>query len=457
MDGGEASYANILLYLYSFNAVKRGIIIALGLAAALAAGGLSYLSHRRAPTPAGPDPAAAKAEVIAKGLGRSLAEPLASQDDLSLSELLAQAKADYREVALVTVVDLKGRVLASTDDKAVGGTLSLPQGIKPLGTEPLLAQGEPAGKDGKRNLWTAAPVLLGKEKIGSVYLRSAASGPAGPPAPAMPLPLLAGQAAAIILLFVLLLAGGRAPATTGEADPSKLAELDQKRREVEKELESRRKELKKVESEAGDHNRWLEMFRAEENDLAAQVKKMREERAAHEAEIEQGRKQLIEFEQLSRDKQAKLEEISQQLTARIQEGIELDKRLERVQKQEADINQRMGELRKGEENLAQWLKSSKVEVQNLVQFIAEKRVEESELEQAIEERRREFQELDDRIAQQRSEIQELAEICEQWGQERDRVAQEVAEKQQNLTAVMQLLEGTKSRLEKLQKQEAGAK
>jgi len=84
-------------------------------------------------------------------------------------------------------------------------------------------------------------------------------------------------------------------------------------------------------------------------------------------------------------------------------------------------------------------------------------VEESELEQAIEERRREFHEMEDRTNQQRSEIQELAEICEQWGQERDRVAQEVAEKQQNLTAVMQLLEGTKSRLEKLQKQESAAK
>jgi septal ring factor EnvC (AmiA/AmiB activator) len=422
--------------------------------------GLSYLSHRRpvgAPEKAGEDPAAAKAEVIAKGLGRSLAEPLANQDDLSLSELLTQTKADHPEVALVTVVNLNGQVLASTDDKAVGGTLSLPQGIKTLGSEPMLAQKELADKSGKQGLWTTVPVLLGKERIGAVYLKSVLAAPAKTPADPLPLPFLLGQAAALLLLLVLLLLGGRSSAPAAEADPAKLAELEQKKREVERELENRRKELKKVESEAGDHNRWLEMFRAEENDLAAQVKKMREERAAHEAEIEQGRKQLIEFEQLLREKQAKLDEISQQLTSRIQEGIELDKRLERVQKQEVELNQRMAELRKGEENLAQWLKSSKVEVQNLVQFIAEKRVEESELEQAIEERRREFQEMEDRIAQQRAEIQELAEICEQWGQERDRVAAEVAEKQQNLTAVMQLLEGTKSRLERLQKQESGVK
>ncbi len=441
--------------------MKKGVITILGLAAVLAAGGLSYLSHRRAPgaaVPPGQDPAAIKAEVIAKGLGRSLAEPLASQDDLSLSELLAQAKTDHPEVALVTVCNLKGQVLASTDEKAAGGALALPSGIKPLGSEGLLSQAEPAGKEGKRGLWTAAPVLLGKERIGAVYLRSDGAAPSAAAPTALPVPYLAGQAAALLLLMILLLlAGGRAPAAAAPGDPSNLEETERKKRELEKELDARRKDLKKVESEAGDHNRWLEMFRAEENDLAAQVKKMREERAAHEAEIEQGRKQLIEFEQLLRDKQGKLEEVSQQLTARIQEGIELDKRLERVQKQEADINQRMAELRKGEENLAQWLKSSKVEVQNLVQFIAEKRVEESELEQAIEERRREFHEMEDRTNQQRSEIQELAEICEQWGQERDRVAQEVAEKQQNLTAVMQLLEGTKSRLEKLQKQESAAK
>lgn len=434
--------------------------ISLGLAAVLAAMGLSILSHRRVPSPAGqagPDPAALKAEVIAKGLGRSLAEPLASQDDLSLSELLAQTKTDYPEVELVTVAGLKGQVVASTDEKAVGAALALPSGIKPLGSEAVSKQSLPADKTGKRALWTSVPVLLGKERIGAVYLKSLVAAPPAARSASLPLPFLAGQAAALVLLFVLLILGAGKKATAATADPAVLADLEQKRREIERELEAKRKELKKVESEAGDHNRWLEMFRAEENDLAAQVKKMREERAAHEAEIEQGRKQLIEFEQLLREKQARLDETSQQLTARIQEGIELDKRLERVQKQEVDLNQRMSELRKGEENLAQWLKSSKVEVQNLVQFIAEKRVEESELEQAIEERRREFQELEDRIAQQRSEIQELAEICEQWGQERDRVAQEVTEKQQNLTAVMQLLEGTKSRLERLQKQESGAK
>lgn len=440
--------------------MKKGLKIILGLVLVLAAMGLSVMSHRRPQAPSAKpdeDPAVVKAEVIAKGLGRSLAEPLASQDDLTLSELLAQTKADYPEVDLVTVASLKGQVLASTDEKAVGRALSLPAGIRPLGAEAISRQSQPTDKPGKTALWTSVPVLLGKERIGAIYLRSSSAAPPAAPVASLPLPFLAGQAVALILLLVLLLLGGVRQATAEPVDQSILAEMEQKKREIEKELEARRKDLKKVESEAGDHNRWLEMFRAEENDLAAQVKRLREERAVHEAEIEQGRKQLIEFEQLLREKQARLDETSQQLTARIQEGIELDRRLERVQKQEVELNQRMVELRKGEENLAQWLKSSKVEVQNLVQFIAEKRVEESELEQAIEERRREFQELEDRIAQQRAEIQELAEICEQWGQERDRVAQEVSEKQQNLTAVMQLLEGTKSRLEKLQKQESGIK
>ncbi len=440
--------------------VKKGLTISLGLAAVLAAMGLSLLSHGRGQAilaKVSEDPAAAKAEAIAKGLGRSLAEPMANQDDLTLSELLAQVKFDYPEVTLVSLVDLKGRVTASTDERAVGQPMALPQGLRALGSENLSVQTEPAGGDGKIGLWTAVPVLLGKEKIGEVYLRSTTKAPPAKPA-ALPWPYLAGQAAALLLLFVLFLAGGAARAAASRpVDAATVEELEKKRRDLEKELEARRKELKRVESEASDHNRWLEMFRAEENDLAVQVKKLREERAANEAEIEQGRRQLIEFETLLREKQANLDQISQQLTARIQEGIELDKRLERVQKQEVELNQRMAELRKGEENLAQWLRNSKVEVQNLVQFIAEKRVEESELEQAIEERRREVKELDERLEQQRSDIQEMAEICEQWNQERERLAQEVAEKQQNLTAVMQLLEGTKARLEKLQKQETGVK
>lgn len=438
--------------------MKKAIVVILGAAGLAAALLLSLLSHKNISRPdasSGKDPLWIKSEVIAKSLARTISDPLASGDDLLLSEVMAQAQADYPEASLLLVVNLQNQVMASSDDKLIGQAVSLPAGIKPLGSEGLLIQPQPAGPAGRSILWTSVPVMLGRERIGALYLRT--EGPkAAVLGTGLPWPYLWGQALALLLVFLLLLFSGRGSGTIA-ADPGSLAELEARKRELERELDAKRKDLRKVESEAADHNRWLEMFRAEENDLAVQVKKLREERAQHEAEIEQGRKQLIEFEQLLREKQAKLEEISQQLTARIQEGIELDRRLERVQKQEAELNQRMVELKKGEENLAQWLKNSKTEVQNLVQFIAEKRVEESEMEQVIEERRREIEELNGQIEIKRAEIQELSDICEQWNQERERLSLEISEKQQSLTAVMQLLEGTKARLEKLQKQESSIK
>jgi len=438
--------------------LKKAIFIILATAGLAVSLLLSVLSHRnggQAGAKSAADPLWIKSEVMAKSLARTISEPLASGDDLLLSEVITQALADYPEAKLLMAANLKSQVVASSDEKLVGQAVSLPEGIKPLGSEDFLIQPQPAAPAGRSIIWTSVPVMLGRERIGILYLRTE-----GPKAAVirqgLPLPYLAGQALASLLVLVFILLGGGAPRTMAAA-PGSLAELEARRKDLERELEAKRKDLMRVESEAADHNRWLEMFRAEENDLAAQVKKLREERAHHEAEIEQGRKQLIEFEQLLREKQTKLEEVSQQLTARIQEGIELDRRLERVQRQEAELNQRMVELKKGEENLAQWLRNSKTEVQNLVQFIAEKRVEESEMEQTIEEKRREIEELNGQIAQQRAEIQELSEICEQWNQERERLSLEISEKQQSLTAVMQLLEGTKARLEKLQKQESSIK
>lgn len=396
-----------------------------------------------------------RAELITKNLARTAADPFAGEDDLAVSEIIAQAKQDYPEVSEIYLVNLKDIVTASSNEAAAGDEMILPGGIRKLGAEPILIQQLANPKSAEAVYWAASPIMLGRERIGGLYVQLRGKAiPVVPSPPAGNRVALAGQVLALLLMLVLLFLGPKSKAA--EVSTEAFEKLEQKRKELEKELEGRRKDLKKVEAEAADHNRWLEMFRSEENDLAAQVKKLREERGQMDGRLEEGRKQLIEFETLLREKQTKLEEVSHHLTDRIQEGIELDKRLEKVQHQEAELNQRMVELKKGEENLAQWLKQSKTEVQNLVQFIAEKRVEESELEQIIEERRRLNEELEEKGRQLEAQIQELAGVCEQWNVEHDRLAGEISEKQQNLTAIMQLLEGSRTRLEKLQKQETGA-
>lgn len=425
--------------------------ITIGLVLTAAVLGLSYWANM----PAGKKPGAGqidelniRSELVAKNLARVVSDPFANQDDLTLSEIIAQTKQDYSEVSDLFIVNLKGEVAASSNETAVGDELILPSGIKKLAGEPVLVQSIVNAKSPGKAYWAAAPILLGRERIGGVYLRL--SGKAGAVKPPQSIYILAGQAAALALMILLIIFGPKSKAA--EVSTEAFDKLEQKKKDIEKDLENKRKDLKKVEAEAADHNRWLEMFRSEENDLASQVKKLREERGQMDGHLDEGRKQLIEFETLLREKQTKLEEISNHLSERIQEGIELDKRLERIQHQEAELNQRMVELKKGEENLAQWLKQSKTEVQNLVQFIAEKRVEESELEQTIEERQRLNSELDERGQQLQSQIAELANVCEQWSAEHERLSGEVSEKQQNLTAIMQLLEGSRTRLEKLQKQ-----
>lgn len=395
-----------------------------------------------------------RAELAAKNLARVVSDPLANADDLTLSEIIAQAKQDYAEVADIYLVNLKGNVIASNVETIVGQPLTLPKDIKQLGSETTLIQLVENPKSPDKIYWAAAPILLGQERIGSIYLQAKGKVKlTGLANPAESLYLFIGQALGLILIALLMILGLKSKAS--EVSTETFDKLEHKKKEIEKDLENRRKDLKKVEAEATDHNRWLEMFRSEENDLAAQVKKLREERGYLDGKLEEGRKQLIEFETLHNEKQAKLEEISNQLTNRIQEGIELDKRLERIQHQEAELNQRMVELKKGEENLAQWLKQSKTEVQNLVQFIAEKRIEESEIEQTIEEKQRLNAELEEKGQQLQTQIQELANVCEQWNAEHERLSNDISEKQQNLTAIMQLLEGSRTRLEKLQKQESG--
>jgi hypothetical protein len=439
--------------------MKRTVSITFSVILALAALGLTVYALRQNQKPAGaaaPDELKTRSELIAKSLARSLSDPVANADDLSLSELMAQARSDYPELTQIRVANSKGKIVAASEDDMVGQPLSLPAGIKTLADEKLLLQPAAAGPK-ERAYWAAVPILLGREKIGSLYLLT--KGQAQPGASnkfIFPIPVMAGQGAVLLIIILLLVLSAPKTitvATSGEA----LAEFEHKKKEIEKELDSRRKELKKVEAEAADHTRWLEMFRREESDLSGQVKKMRQERTEMEDVIDQGRKQLVEFEGLLRNKQSKLEEVSQHLTARIEEGIELDKRLVSIQQQEAELNTRMTELKKGESNLAQWLKQSKVEVQNLVQFIAEKRLEESELEQTIEEKRREAAELEQKVEEMRGNIQEMSDICDQWTGEKDRLSLEIGDKQKDLTAVMQLLEGSRARLEKLQKQGTSAK
>ncbi|HTY07639.1 MAG TPA: hypothetical protein VMF29_00610, partial [Candidatus Edwardsbacteria bacterium] len=435
------------------SSMKKPLFIAIAAVLAVAAMALSWLALRQSAPKAvaGVDELKVRSELIAKNMGRTLSDPLANKDDLALSEQLAQAKSDFPEVDGVIVVNLRDQVVAASDEGLAGTPLALPEGAQRLSAGAIPPQPLKADQPGQRIYWTAVPVLLGKERIGAVYLRT--TGAAGTAAPApFPLPLAAGQAAALLLLLALIvfaLPRGEVK-VVASADNAK---VEEERAQLVRELDTRRKELRKVEAEAADHNRWLEMFRAEENDLAAQVKKMREERAELDGKTDSGRKQLIEFESLLREKQQKLEEVSHSLTARIQEGMQLDQRLDAVQKQEAELNTRMTELKKGEENLASWLKNSKVEVQNLVRFIAEKRVEESELEQLVDEIKAELAGHQKRSEQLRSEVEELTGICEQLSTERTRLTQEVSEKQQNLTAVMKLLEGSRSRLDKLQKQE----
>jgi septal ring factor EnvC (AmiA/AmiB activator) len=419
--------------------------------------GLSYWANMplgKKPSSGQPDELKIRSELVAKNLARAVSDPFANQDDLALSEIIAQTKQDYSDVFDIHLVNLKGSITASGNEALVGQDISLPSGLKKLTNEQILIQPLGNTKPSEKVYWAAAPILLGQENIGAVYIQvKGKSQPTGGVIAKRSLYAVIGQAVALVFVVLLLVFGPKSKAA--EVSTEAFDKLEQKKKDIEKDLENKRKDLKKVEAEAADHNRWLEMFRSEENDLAAQVKKLREERGQMDGHLDEGRKQLIEFETILRDKQTKLEEVSNHLTDRIQEGIELDKRLERVQHQEAELNQRMVELKKGEENLAQWLKQSKTEVQNLVQFIAEKRVEESELEQAIEEKRRLNAELEERGEQLQSQISELADVCEQWNAEQERLSGEISEKQQNLTAIMQLLEGSRSRLEKLQKQESG--
>lgn len=451
---------SLIIFDYTINDINPKVLmnntlrITIGLVLTAVVLGLSYWANM----PAGKKPGAAqsdelkiRSELVAKNLARVVSDPFANQDDLALSEIIAQTKQDYSEVSDLFIVNLKGGVAASSNETAVGDELILPSGIKKLTGEPVLVQSVVNAKSPDKAYWAAAPILLGRERIGSVYIqlkgRVKAAGAIKTP---QSIYILAGQTAALALIILLMIFGPKSKAA--EVSTEAFDKLEQKKKDIEKDIENKRKDLKKVEAEAGDHNRWLEMFRSEENDLASQVKKLREERGQMDGHLDEGRKQLIEFETLLREKQTKLEEISNHLSDRIQEGIELDKRLERIQHQEAELNQRMVELKKGEENLAQWLKQSKTEVQNLVQFIAEKRVEESELEQTIEERQRLNAEMEERGQQLQSQIAELANVCEQWSAEHERLSNEVSEKQQNLTAIMQLLEGSRTRLEKLQKQ-----
>jgi predicted nucleic acid-binding Zn-ribbon protein len=431
--------------------------ITIGLVLTAAVLGLSYWANRPAgkkPGAGQPDELEIRSELVAKNLARVVSDPFANQDDLALSEIIAQTKQDYSEVSGIYIANLKDAIAAANDEDLVGQSLPLPAGIKKLAGEPILVQAAGNPKSDDPVYWAAAPILLGRERIGSVYIqlkgRAKTTGAIKTP---QSIYILAGQAAVLALMILLMIFGPKSKAA--EVSTEAFDKLEQKKKDIEKDLENKRKDLKKVEAEAGDHNRWLEMFRSEENDLASQVKKLREERGQMDGQLDEGRKQLIEFETLLREKQTKLEEVSNHLSDRIQEGIELDKRLERIQHQESELNQRMLELKKGEENLAQWLKQSKTEVQNLVQFIAEKRVEESELEQTIEERQRLNAELEERGQQMQSQIAELASVCEQWSAEHERLSNEVSEKQQNLTAIMQLLEGSRTRLEKLQKQGSG--
>ncbi len=431
--------------------------ITIGLVLTAAVLGLSYWANMPAgkkPGAGQPDELKIRSELVAKNLARVVSDPFANQDDLVLSEIIAQTKQDYSEVSDIYLVNLKDAIAATNNEDLAGQSISLPVGIKKLAGESVLIQTAGNPKSADKVYWAAAPILLGQERIGSIYIQlKGKAKTAGAVKPPQSIYILAGQAAALVLMIILMIFGPRSKAA--EVSTEAFDKLEQKKKDIEKDLENKRKDLKKVEAEAADHNRWLEMFRSEENDLASQVKKLREERGQLDGQLDEGRKQLIEFETLLRDKQTKLEEISNHLSERIQEGIELDKRLDRIQHQEAELNQRMVELKKGEENLAQWLKQSKTEVQNLVQFIAEKRVEESELEQTIEERQRLNAELEERGQQLQSQIAELANVCEQWSAEHERLSGEISEKQQNLTAIMQLLEGSRTRLEKLQKQESG--
>lgn len=432
--------------------MKKPAFIAVSAVLILAASLCAFLALRRAVSPAAPasDELKVRSELIAKNLGRGLSDPLANRDDLSLSEQVAQVRADFPEVAEVIVVDLRDRVVAASEDGRAGSDLQLPDGVSRLSGEASLLQPSAAEGKGRKAYWAAAPVLLGRERIGAVYLRTQGAAAAAPRT-AVPLPPVAGLAGSLLALLVLALVA----LPKGEVKvvaSADAARVEEEKKQLERELASRKKEMHKVEAEAADHTRWLEMFRSEENDLAMRVKKLREELSELDAKVESGRKQLIEHETLLRDKTQKLEEVSVNLTARIQDGMQLDQRLEAVQQQEADLNQRLVDLKKGEENLASWLKSSKVEVQNLVRFIAEKRVEESELEQQVEETRAGLAAHEKRSEQLRAEVEELTGICEQLSAERNRLALEVGEKQQNLTAVMKLLEGSRSRLEKLQQQ-----
>jgi predicted nucleic acid-binding Zn-ribbon protein len=431
--------------------MKKPVFITVSAVLVLAAALCAFLALRPALSPRAPaaDELRVRSELIAKNLGRGLSDPLANRDDLSLSELVAQVRADFPEVAEVIVADLRDNVVAASDGAKSGAALRLPDGVDKLSGQASLLQPAAAEGRGQSAWWAAAPVLLGREPIGAVYLRT--QGPAAAAASTVPLPFVAGLAGSLLALLALVTAA----TPRGEVKvvaSADAARVEEEKKQLERELDARKKELRKVEAEAADHTRWLEMFRSEENDLAMRVKKLREELSDLDAKVDSGRKQLIEHETLLRDKTAKLEEVSVNLTARIQEGVQLDQRLEAVQRQEADLNQRLVDLKKGEENLASWLKSSKVEVQNLVRFIAEKRVEESELEQQVEETRSGMVAQEKRAEQLRSEVEELTGICEQLSAERNRLALEVGEKQQNLTAVMKLLEGSRSRLEKMQQQ-----
>ena len=112
--------------------MKKNYYITGGAALALACLALSFLAIRQA-RPVNPAPRTdelrIRSELIVKNFCRRLSDPLANKDDLAISELLFQTKADYPEVAEIIVAGNKGKVAASTMEESVGQDLVLPAGI----------------------------------------------------------------------------------------------------------------------------------------------------------------------------------------------------------------------------------------------------------------------------------------------------------------------------------------
>ncbi|MRR10368.1 hypothetical protein EG831_09915, partial [bacterium] len=114
--------------------MKKPVFIAVSAVLVLAAALCAFLALRPALSPRAPatDELKVRCELIAKNLGRGLSDPLANRDDLSLSEQLAQARADFPEVAEVIVVDLRDNVVAASDEARAGAALRLPEGVAKL-------------------------------------------------------------------------------------------------------------------------------------------------------------------------------------------------------------------------------------------------------------------------------------------------------------------------------------